>query len=134
MHQGSLMDGFNLRTAKAAGIILVGREKVLNRDDVAYLYDKLTEDIVTQLGGGLIYKGVYKDEKIDFIRVLTMFSGLTLPSVKVDALLDEVRKGYAAMQKKENRITGLDFDVEDIGGSSRPKGMDRLVDFKNGEE
>lgn len=81
-----LAGGFDLSTAKAAGCIVVGGEKLMAgvrglQDGIDYAFDVFSATI----GRAAIHRGIYEDEK-DSLRVYTIIGGLNAPRHRLEKL------------------------------------------------
>lgn len=83
-----LADGFDLRTAKQVGAIVVGGKKIMA--ERAGLQDVINRafDVMTDLTGrATVHRGIYEDDK-DSVRVYTMISGLEPPMQRLEELAE----------------------------------------------
>ncbi len=112
------MDGFNLKTASACGVIIVGSEKTLQTVDSARAINMVFEKLSKYLDGGVFCRGVYSDENVKFLRAYVIFNGLALPSEHIDEMMKSVRKGYQKFKIQQNRLgDGVNVDFGDgVGG------------------
>ncbi len=81
-----LADGFDLKTAKVAGSIAVGGEKVMAsvpglKDNIDYAFDTLAD--IT--GSATLHRGIYEDNR-DSLRVYTIIGGLDTASQRLAQL------------------------------------------------
>jgi hypothetical protein len=52
----------------------------------------------------MIFRGVYDQEDVSYLRVYLMFNGLMLPDGKLSEMTKDIRTGYDKMKSQENRI------------------------------
>ncbi len=132
--QGYHMTGFDLSSAKVAGLIVAGTERTLDRPEVVSIYNRLNEEIASCLGGGLLYRGLYENDKAgDGIRVVAVFNGMSLPSSKLDEMFKEMERGVAKMEAKDRRVQGFNFSLGNRKSMGGP-GMDRLRKLRTEED
>lgn len=112
------MDGFDLKTASACGVIIVGSEKTLQTVDSAKAINAVFDHVSSYLDGGMFFRGVYNDESVKFLRVYVLFNGLALPSEHIDEMMRSVRKGYQKIKTQQNRLDdGINVDFGNgVGG------------------
>lgn len=112
------MDGFDLKTASACGVIIVGSEKTLQTVDSAKAINEVFDKVSSYLDGGMFFRGVYNDENVKFLRAYVLFNGLALPSEHIDEMMKSVRKGYQKIKTQQNRLDdGINIDFgTGVGG------------------
>lgn len=98
------VEGFDLTTAKACGIIVVGSNATLSAPSSRKTIDSIYDTAAEILAGGMIFRGVYDQEDIPYLRVYLMFNGLMLPEGKLSEMTQDIRTGYNKMKSQENRI------------------------------
>jgi len=81
-----LAGSFDLKTAKAAGSIVVGGRSIMAntkglQDNINYAFDVLADII----GSATLHRGIYEDEK-DGLRVYTIIGGMNPPLQRVEEL------------------------------------------------
>lgn len=114
---GSLLaSGFDLKKARYVGAIFAANQKVWDKipnSSVNYAMAMINDVCGAPLG---VFKGIYSVPEIeeDAIRVYSMFSGLALPTTRVDQLKAEAKERIAkSEQKDEERKVALKLDAED---------------------
>ena len=89
---GLLAEGFDLQETVAGGIIITGREDILDQIpavNINYMYHELNNLI----GDANIYRGLYRDTSPrNVLTVYTILSGLGLPTQRVETLLKEAQQ------------------------------------------
>jgi len=109
-----LSSSFDIKQAKYCGIFLSANETVWRQIPSAginYCVQVINSDFAAPHG---IFKGSYVDNNIaeDCLVVHFMYSGLGLPSAKINALKEEVAQHTAMIKSKsENRNISLEFDA-----------------------
>jgi cell division GTPase FtsZ len=98
------VEGFDLTTAKACGIIVVGSNETLSKPSSRKSIDSIYDTAAKILAGGMIFRGVYDQEDVSYLRVYLMFNGLMLPDGKLSEMTKDIRTGYDKMKSQENRI------------------------------
>jgi cell division GTPase FtsZ len=121
------MDGFNLATAQAAGVIVLGSQKTLETNSSSRFLKIVLDQTASLIGDGFVFSGVYDQEDVKFLRAYVIFNGLKLPDERIKTMMDSVRNSYDKMKAKENRIgdgifLDTDGDVEGMFGDSGPSG------------
>lgn len=81
-----LAGGFDLTTAKVAGAIVVGGQKIMAstpglQDSINHAFDVMTD----LTGNATVHRGIYEDEK-DTLRVYTILGGLEPPTERLEEL------------------------------------------------
>lgn len=113
LNESLLASGFNLKEARYAGAIFVANEKVwksIPNASVNYAMSMIGDVSSNPVG---VFKGIYTvDMPEDVVRVYSMFSGLGLPSARVDQLKTEAKEKMAhANEKDEQRNLSLKLDA-----------------------
>lgn len=106
------MSGFDLRTAKSAGVIIVGSEETLGTTESAKVVNTVFDKMGNMLGGGMFFRGVYSEKDIKFLKVYVVFNGMTLPEDRINEMMKEINAGYGKIKSQENRIDGVFFDLD----------------------
>jgi cell division GTPase FtsZ len=105
IESGLMCSGYDLTQSSAAGIIIIGSERVFDRlpaKSIDYAYDSVKE-ITTR---GVIFKGVYKDESVkDLLIIFSVFGGLGLPQERIA----ELKEAADLLQNKNNEKFSFDF-------------------------
>ena len=88
-----LGDGYDLTTAKAAGIMIIGSDKIFSNP----LSTKFIENIFDQFRRTLdepqlVFRGVYRGRQDDKLEIRTLVNGLSFPKSKFDELFDRTKK------------------------------------------
>jgi len=128
------MDGFDLATASASGVIVVGSEKTLgttgSAEHISGIFDKISE----RLDGGMFFRGVYSDENVKYLRVYVLFNGLALPSEHINDMMKQVRAGYNKMKTQQNRLDdGIHVDFgSGVGGLFNNQQGGKTIQRKKG--
>lgn len=112
------MDGFNLATAQAAGVIVLGSQKTLETSSSSRFLKIVLDQTAALIGDGFVFSGVYDQEDVKFLRAYVIFNGLKLPDERIKTMMESVRNSYDKMKAKENRIgDGIFLDTEgDVEG------------------
>jgi cell division GTPase FtsZ len=81
-----LAGGFDLTSAKVAGVIVVGGKKIMAntpglQDSINHAFDVMTD----LTGNATIHRGIYEDER-DSVRVYTIIGGLEPPTERLEEL------------------------------------------------
>ena len=110
LESGLLASGFDIKTARAVGVIVLGDKEVLDEIpavNINYAFDTLNE----LTNNATIFKGIYEADTEGAIKIYTLFSGLGLPRERIEKLKEEAAKGMEAQQKKDdNRATTMEMD------------------------
>lgn len=108
-------DDFDLKEAQAVGILITARKEVLDSipyANIAYLFKYIAEEF----DGARTFKGVYAmPSENDDIQISFIFSGMGLPSRRVDELKKESEKHVQKAEEKRKR-TAANMNV----GGTRP--------------
>ena len=112
------MDGFNLKTASACGLIIVGSEQALQTSQAAKIITSTFDTVSGYLEGGMFFRGVYSDENVKYLKAYILFNGLVLPSEHINDMMKQVRAGYSKMKMQQNRLDdGVHVDFgSGVGG------------------
>jgi hypothetical protein len=112
------MDGFDLKTASACGVVIVGSEKTLQTTGAAKHISSVFDSVNQYLDGGMFFRGVYADDNVRYLRVYILFNGLALPSDHINDMMKQVRAGYNKMKLQQNRLDdGIHVDFgSGVGG------------------
>lgn len=111
---GSLLaSGFDLKKARYVGAIFVANEKVWEKipsSSVNYAMSMINDVCGNPLG---VYRGIYTtDTEEDAVRVYSMFSGLGLPTDRLEQLKVEAKERMKkAEEKDEERVAALKMDA-----------------------
>lgn len=126
------MDGFDLKTASACGIIIVGSERVLQTVDSAKAINSVFSKVSTYLDGGMYFRGVYQDDSVKYLRAYILFNGLALPSEHIDEMMKSVRKGYQKIKTQQNRLgDGINIDFgSGVGGMFNSNSGSKKIERK----
>lgn len=112
LESGLLAGGFDLTSARAAGIILLGSKDILDElpaVNVNYAYAMINE--VTN--NATVYRGMYEAETDGKIKIFAIFSGLGLPESRIDALKLEAKERMKELtNKEEQRGTKMEMSFE----------------------
>lgn len=128
-----LAEGFDLTQAKYAGWIVAANEKVLDKIPQRALTfaNSLVQEKVP--GTKIVFRGVYvtKDPE-DNVKVYSCFSGLGLPTSRLDALKKEVATSFAhAKSKDETRNLSLNLDTGKNATISEAQKVKEKIAAKN---
>jgi cell division GTPase FtsZ len=97
-----LAKGFDLKQARYVGALFVANEKVWSKipsSSVNYAMSMINDVCGTPRG---VFKGIYtEDSNEDTVTVYSMFSGLALPSERIDQLKTEAQERMATADKKD---------------------------------
>jgi len=128
------MDGFDLATASASGVIIVGSEKTLGTTGSAEHINGIFDKIAERLDGGMFFRGVYADENVNYLRAYVLFNGLALPSEHINDMMKQVRAGYNKMKTQQNRLDdGIHVDFgSGVGGLFNNQQGGKTIQRKKG--
>lgn len=108
-----LGDGYDLTTAKTAGIIVIGSDKIFSNPLSTKFIDKIFDRFRMALDEPqLIFRGVYRGRHDDKLEIRSMVSGLSFPKSKFDELFDRTRKGVNRALRKQNRLDTIGYDLD----------------------
>jgi len=131
-HKNSVAEGlntdvfvndFDMRTAKAGGIIIIASDKVFSKpastEFINYIFQQFR---MTLDNPPLIYRGVYDGRVDDKIEIRTFINGLSFPKARFEELFEETRRGVSNALRKNRRIGDeLSYDFE--GSESLDAGL-----------
>jgi cell division GTPase FtsZ len=107
-----LSNGFELKDAKYAAVVYVASKKVWDKVPASSVNYSMAmiNDRVNAIG---VFKGLYTvDTEEDSVKVYSIFSGLGLPSTRVQSLQKETEQLMsAAKAKTESRAANLNLDL-----------------------
>lgn len=84
-----LADGFDLTTARAAGLIVVGGSKIMaNTPGLQDTIDRAFDVMTDLTGKATVHRGIYEDNR-ESLRAYTIISGLEPPRDRIAELLGE---------------------------------------------
>jgi len=119
LESGLLAGGFDLKTARNVGVIILGDKGVLDSIpaiNISYAFDTINE--LTENAN--IFKGIYEAETDGMIKIYTMFNGLGLPMEKIEKLKEETKRKMEIQTKKdENRAVTMKMDYDGIDDSGK---------------
>lgn len=98
-------DDFDLKEAQAVGILVTAKKEVLDSlpyANIAYLFKYISDEYDSSRS----FKGIYSvapEEDTDDIRVSFIFSGMGLPSRRVDELKREADKHLSKLEEKKKK-------------------------------
>lgn len=112
LEAGLLASGFDLKSTKCGGTLVVGSKAVLDQIpsvNLNYMYSMLSEK--TEQAN--MYKGIYAIEtNDDSLTIYTFLSGLGLPVDRVNALKAEsAAQSVMADEKQKTRASGMVLDM-----------------------
>lgn len=98
---GLLADDFNLKETRFGGFIVVGNEKVLS--ELPAMNINYASHMISEIcNSPSLVSGVYEmPVEKDVVKVYTMFSGLGLPSARIEALKKEADEKMSTLKEKE---------------------------------
>jgi cell division GTPase FtsZ len=98
---GLLADDFNLKETRFGGFIVVGNEKVLS--ELPAMNINYASHMISEIcNSPSLVSGVYEmPVEKNVVRVYTMFSGLGLPSARIEALKKEADEKMSTLKEKE---------------------------------
>jgi cell division GTPase FtsZ len=103
LNSNLLASGFDIRQAKYAGFMLVAPESVWDKIPssslgfAGHMIDDVCDSPIA------IFQGVYKEENgQDCVKVYSMFSGLGLPTERIDQLKAEAQKKMEIAKRKDS--------------------------------
>jgi len=108
-----LASGFDIKQARYAGFMLVAPEHVWNQIPSSSL-DFAHHMILDTCDSPAVFHGIYKEKTgEDCVKVYSMFSGLGLPSERIDQLKTEAQQKMELAKKKD---TERQFNIKvDVG-------------------
>lgn len=100
MNDSLLAEGFDLTETERAGVIIVGKEEILDQIPAVtmnYAFAMLTE---ATKGAGL-FRGVYADEMAgNKLTVYTLYAGLGIPRARIDNLISDAEEEHQSIEAK----------------------------------
>ena len=123
-----LASGFDIKGAKYVGIMYVGSEEVMSK--IPKSASNYAKQVLIEKCSAETFEGIYVvPSKDDFVKVYTFFSGLNLPTVRVNELKEEVSKYNVVVQtKSDSRVSNLNIDLgKSDGVSASQKLKDKLA-------
>lgn len=128
LKNGLLADGFDLKQARSAGVIVVGKDEILqqipaiNFEYAFLMLNKICNE------GTRVYRGIYNDEtsKKDAVTIYTMISGLGLPNERVEELQQAAKRHVEVLQSKED-TRAINMTI-DMGSTPTRSAVDVLHD------
>jgi len=128
---GLLANDFNLKETRFGGFIVVGNEKVLS--ELPAMNINYASHMISDIcNSPSLVSGVYEmplEENV--VRVYTMFSGLGLPSARIDALKKEADEKMGIMKEKENnRADRMSVDLGVTETQSKTQEVHRMIKQK----
>lgn len=132
MNKCTFVDGFDLSTATAVGVVVVAPNYFLDTEEtsntIKYVYGKVKEII----GDGTIYRAQYDDPNSDCLEFYLFYNGLKYPEERFERMWQEVKEGKAIAARKRNRIDGVTYDI-DLESHSLGKNFKKLQDIQTNE-
>ncbi len=124
LESGLLASDFNLKETRFAGFIVTASEEILRKlpsVNINYASHMISE----ACNSPQLVKGVYPvDNKVDAVRVYTMFSGLGLPTPRIDALKKEAAAQMNVNAEKEkNRADKMTIEYG-VGNETQSKAQE----------
>jgi tubulin-like protein CetZ len=113
LNSNLLSAGFNLKQSRYVGVMIIASKKVWDKvpaSSVNYAMSLINDLCGTPKG---VFKGIYTvDSDDDFVKVYSMFSGLSLPEDRVEQLKRDVKESQQSNKTKdENRSMSLKLDT-----------------------
>jgi cell division GTPase FtsZ len=113
LNSNLLAGGFDLKQSRYVGVIIAANKDVwakIPSSSITYAMAMVNDQCGTPKG---VFKGIYTIDTPDpVVKVYSMFSGLLLPSARVEQLKKESSELQArAKEKDENRGAGLQLDT-----------------------
>lgn len=109
-----LANGFDLKRAKYVGVLIIANKKVWDKipsSSINYATTMLNDVCASPRA---VFKGVYIDDDLqdDVVKVYSMFTGLSLPTSRVDQLKKEAQEEMQkSIAKDEDRNLSLQLDT-----------------------
>lgn len=132
MENGLLASNFNLKETRLAGFIITGSASVLAKlpsINVNYASHMISETC----GTPQLVRGVYEVESdSDTVRVYSIFSGLGLPTARIEGLRKEAEAQMAVIKEKEKSRAEkmvVDYGTENTT-QSKAEEIHRLIETK----
>lgn len=114
LNSGLLASGFDLSTAKYVGVMFIGNSKVMNSLPSVNINYAMSMIKDTCPGTDAIFRGIYEDNSIedDIVKVYSFFSGMGLPTARVEQLKKEAQEEASKAKGREvNRNLNLQLDT-----------------------
>ena len=134
LQTGLLAGGFNLVEATHAGLLIVGGNELLSKMP-RVAEEKAFSTMNRMMGNsGTVFKGVYNSDKLQHIEVLTMISGLNLPTARIRELVEESNKHDVHFEKKA-ALKDVDDILAEFGDAvPESKVKESTEEKKDGQE
>jgi cell division GTPase FtsZ len=100
--------GFSLETVSYLGLVLEAPESILSSTPFSF-FEKLSEQLKDETGGGAIYLGVYRDEQAQQATIRLICSSQSLPEGVREMVSVARREGAQLRDKLAQTLTGLDL-------------------------
>jgi cell division GTPase FtsZ len=100
--------GFSLETVSYLGLVLEAPESILSSTPFSF-FEKLSEQLKDETGGGAVYLGVYRDEQAQQATVRLICSSQSLPEGVREMVSVARREGAQLRDKLAQTLTGLDL-------------------------
>jgi cell division GTPase FtsZ len=103
LESGLLASDFGLKEARFGGFIVVGNPEVMRAlpaENIHYASHMISETC----DYAQVTRGVYEMSEVkgDIVRIYTMFSGLGLPSARIESLKEQAKTQMEQIREKEN--------------------------------
>ena len=114
LNSGLLAGGFDLKQTRYAGVLFVGNSKIMNSlpsSSINYAMEIIKENCPSATN---IFRGVYEDNTIkeNVLKVYSIYSGLGLPTSRIDQLKKEAHEESAKVRGREQtRNLSLNLDT-----------------------
>jgi len=113
MDSSLLANDFDLTQAVCAGVMLTGRDELLNQlpaVNVNFAFSELND----RLGGtARVFRGIYADDNPrDELTVYSIYSGIGLPRERIDNLIAEAQAANAQIETREADTTRMSVFAE----------------------
>lgn len=113
MRSCTFVDGFDLGSAKGAGIIAVAPTYFLDDENIStcirYAFAKAKEIIGAD---GLIFTSQLTDDSKDYLEFFITYNGLSYPKERFDRMQEEVREGRISLRRKQARVDDVPYDTK----------------------
>jgi len=132
LEEGLLASDFSLKETRFGGFIITGSEKALNKIPAANI-NYASYMIGEACESAQLVSGVYElPSENDVIKVYTMFSGLGLPSTRVDILKAQAKEQMGKIKiKEEGRVDKMTIDYEQNQTQTKAQEVHRRIKQKN---
>lgn len=132
LEDGLLASGFDLKTSKVGGVIVVGSKEALKKlpaQNINYMYYMIGE----LTDNANIFKGIYAaDTDKDVVKVYSWFAGLGLPLDRIDTLKKESEaQTLKAESKDKTRASNMNIDLKVDSTTSAAKQIQDKIKQKN---